>query len=248
MSNPLNKNIYFYLFLFLPFISLKFIAPRIVFYINWNIFIINPEVISLIRKSLTGRTDPTTRMHWLVGQATHATHKFMQSRSKSIDFSHSSKGVVRSISRKLNRATTFNTTRVRKKCTSKMTKRLETVATMACMKTLLMLFNCVFWVREGCFIWCNPPLTCRFKKACYLGIPCTQLLHNMLSSRWRVDVLLSECFFFFFFLFEFLFVFIILRIFIQKSVLTRWRNVFQVFKVIKVHCDLSFKVIDKSYL
>ncbi|XP_016922937.2 tetraspanin-7 [Apis cerana] len=29
---------------------------------------------------------------------------------------------------------------------SKMTKRLETVATMACMKTLLMLFNCVFWV------------------------------------------------------------------------------------------------------
>lgn len=197
MSNPLNKNIYFYLFLFLPFISLKFIAPRIVFYINWNIFIINPEVISLIRKSLTGRTDPTTRMHWLVGQATHATHKFMQSRSKSIDFSHSSKGVVRSISRKLNRATTFNTTRVRKKCTSKMTKRLETVATMACMKTLLMLFNCVFWVREGRFIWCNPLLTRRFKKACYLGILCTQLLHNMLSSRWRVDVLLSECFFFF---------------------------------------------------
>ncbi|XP_076766042.1 tetraspanin-7 [Xylocopa sonorina] len=27
-----------------------------------------------------------------------------------------------------------------------MTKRLETVATMACMKTLLMIFNCVFWV------------------------------------------------------------------------------------------------------
>ncbi|XP_003702352.1 tetraspanin-7 [Megachile rotundata] len=27
-----------------------------------------------------------------------------------------------------------------------MTKRLETAATMACMKTLLMLFNCVFWV------------------------------------------------------------------------------------------------------
>lgn len=136
-------------------------------------------------------------MHWLVGKATHATHKFMQFRSKSIDFSYSSKGVVR-ISRKLNCDTTFNTIRVSKNCTSKMTKRLETVATMACMKTLLMLFNCVFWVREGRFIWCNPPLTRRFEKACYLGIPCTQLLHNMLSSRWRVDVLLSELSVFFY--------------------------------------------------
>ncbi|CAL7933785.1 unnamed protein product [Xylocopa violacea] len=34
-----------------------------------------------------------------------------------------------------------------------MTKRLETVATMACMKTLLMLFNCVFWV-FGILILC----------------------------------------------------------------------------------------------
>lgn len=117
-----------------------------------------------------------------------------------------------------------NITKVRKKYMSKMTKRLETVATMACMKTLLMLFNCVFWVREGRFIWCNPPLTYRFEKACYLGIACTQLLHNMLLSHWRVDVLLSKCFF----LFKFLF--ITLWIFIYKFF---WRNGAMFFKFLR---------------
>lgn len=93
--------------------------------------------------------------------------------------SHLFRELVRSTLRKLNRRTRI---RLREqKIISKsinMTKDWETVATMACMKGLLMLFNCVLWVR-GCFFCCNPPLTRRLEKTLeYLSPNCCTIYYR----------------------------------------------------------------------